>query len=91
MVRVCGLYTPYCIVICHFHYISQSLFRVFFSMMIRCVFVLLLAAAAVALVQASQYVTYEAGTLPLVITAPHGGSLNPSSFPERSIDTSEYN
>ena len=33
--------------------------------------------------QASQYVTYHPGNLPLIITAPHGGGLTPRDIPDR--------
>ena len=33
---------------------------------------------------ANDYVTYHAGNLPLIISVPHGGLLDPSSIPDRS-------
>lgn len=35
----------------------------------------------------NDYVEYQAGTLPLVISAPHGGTLDPSEIPDRSWGT----
>ena len=34
-----------------------------------------------------QYIEYIAGNLPLIISAPHGGSLNPSELPDRTYGT----
>ena len=68
----------------HFYWtdlLYTSLFK--FAMLTR----LLMLSVVACVVTGSKYVTYRAGTLPLIITAPHGGSKNPSSYPERSIDT----
>ena len=34
----------------------------------------------------SQYTEYRAGNLPIIVTAPHGGSLTPPSIPDRVPD-----
>ena len=36
------------------------------------------------------YIEYQIGTLPIVISVPHGGNLNPSTLPDRTCNNPEY-
>ena len=38
----------------------------------------------------NQYIEYQIGTLPIVISVPHGGNLNPSAIPDRNCNNPEY-
>ena len=38
----------------------------------------------------NNYIEYHIGTLPIVISVPHGGSLNPASIPNRSCNDPVY-
>src|ERR1051325_6652706 len=35
----------------------------------------------------SNYIEYTAGNLPIIISAPHGGTLNPAELPDRTYGT----
>lgn len=37
----------------------------------------------------NEYIEYQIGTLPIVISVPHGGNLNPSTIPNRSCNNPE--
>lgn len=39
----------------------------------------------------NQYIEYIAGNLPIIISAPHGGDLEPSEIPRRTCSSSIYN
>jgi hypothetical protein len=64
--------------------------RHFFIFFLICMLVANAASSQVMRYGTNNYIGYQVGTLPIVISVPHGGYLNPGSIPDRTCNNAVY-